>query len=327
MFTIIKRTATIIMPSTVVVEIPKGKEPSIAAALLMVAAQEEEKEKLLESYGSVKMSASSSAADVAAIASASSSSPSLKRTLEGTGDAISDSFEPLPKKNKEDTSHASFPVTGGEKKEKNYSARAKQKRSSDICSAEGCKNEPMIEGLCLVHGAKMSLLPSSGNFVGKKISPVNDVDNESRGAASSWDDAASLSSDNNCREGEDWPLTNITTPGKNDCLYGRGGKTNHHPGNQKYRKLVDSKKAVYLASTRLDKPEVSLSVVHFWRAMNPPGRFLEQDKTTRLWHDVGDDRAREKTSQALREKPTAPYVKKKDKQAYGALSLSPFNEV
>ncbi len=319
------------MPSTVVVEIPKDKEPSIAAALLMVAAQEEEKEKLLESSASAKMSASSSTENVTAVASASSSSSSLKRMLEhgqkleGAGDAISTSFEPLPKKNKQDTSHASVPVKGGEKKEKKYRARAKQKQSSSICSAEGCKNEPMIEGLCLVHGAKMSLLPSSDTFVGKKISPVNDVDNESRGAASSWDDAASLSSSHNCRAVEDWPLTNITTPGKNDCLYGRGGATNHHPGNKAYRKLVDSKKAEYLASTRVDKPEVSLSIVHMWRAMNPPGRFLVQDKTTRLWRDVGDDRAREKTSQALREKPARPYVKKKDKRAYGELAISPFN--
>lgn len=313
------------MPSTIVVEIPKDKEPSIAAALLMVAAQEEEKEKLLESSASGKMSASSSAADVAAVASTSSLSSSAKRMLEGTGDAISNSFEPLPKKNKQEASHASVPVKGGEKEEKNYRARAKQKRSSSICSAEGCKNEPMIEGLCLVHGAKMSLLPSSGTFVRKKISPVNDVDNESRGAASSFDDAAALSSENSYREGDDWPLTNITTPGKNDCLYGRGGATNHHPGNKKYRKLVDCKKAVYLASKRLDKPKVSLNVVHIWRAMNPPGRFLEQDKRTGLWNDVGDGKAREKTSQALREKPGAPYVKKKDKRAYGELALSPFN--
>lgn len=289
------------MPSTIVVEIPKGKEPSIAAALLMVAAQEEEKEKLLESSASgKKISASSSAADVAVVAPASALPSSAKRMLEGTGDGIYDSFEHLPKKNKREASHASVPVKGGEKKENNYRARAKQKQSSNVCSADGCKNEPMIEGLCLVHGAKMSLLPSC-------------------------DDAATLSSDNNCHEWDDWPLTNITTPGKNDCLYGRGGATNHHPGNKKYRKLVECKKAVYLASKRLDKPEVSLNVVHIWRAMNPPGRFLEQDKKTGLWNDVGDDRAREKTSQALREKPAAPYVKKKDRRAYGALALSPFN--
>ncbi len=312
------------MPSTIVVAVPKGKEPSIAAALLMVAAQEEEKEKLLESSASGKMSASTSAADVAAVASGSSLTSSTKRMLEVNGGAISDSFEPLPKKKKQEATHVSVPVKGGEEKKKNNKTRAKQKRSSNICSADGCKNEPMIEGLCLVHGAKMSLLPSSGTIVGKKISPVN-VDNESRGAANSWDDAATLSSDNNCVERDDWPLTNVNSLGKNDCLFGRGGATNHHPGNKKYRKLVDCKKAVYLASKRLDKPKVALNVVHIWRAMNPPGRFLEQDKRTGLWNDVGDDKAREKTSQALREKPVAPYVKKKDKRAYGALSLSPFN--
>jgi hypothetical protein len=38
---------------------------------------------------------------------------------------------------------------------------------------------------------------------------------------------------------------------------------------------------------------------------------LEQDKETMLWNDVGDEKAREKTSQALREK--RPELKKKKK--------------
>lgn len=35
--------------------------------------------------------------------------------------------------------------------------------------------------------------------------------------------------------------------------------------------------------------------------MNPPGRFLKQDPTTKLWSDIGEKKALDKTRQALRE--------------------------
>ena len=37
------------------------------------------------------------------------------------------------------------------------------------------------------------------------------------------------------------------------------------------------------------------------RVQNPPGRFLQKDEKSGLWYDIGDQKAREKTSQALRE--------------------------
>ena len=37
------------------------------------------------------------------------------------------------------------------------------------------------------------------------------------------------------------------------------------------------------------------------RAMNPPGRFLKQDADTKLWSDIGEKNALDKTRQALRE--------------------------
>ena len=39
-----------------------------------------------------------------------------------------------------------------------------------------------------------------------------------------------------------------------------------------------------------------------WRAQDPPGRFLKQDEATKLWYEVGDEKAKQKTSQSLREK-------------------------
>mmetsp|Transcript_20010 Transcript_20010/g.36740 ORF Transcript_20010/g.36740 Transcript_20010/m.36740 type:complete len:832 (+) Transcript_20010:304-2799(+) len=108
--------------------------------------------------------------------------------------------------------------------------------------------------------------------------------------------------------------TNITSPGSNDILCGRGGGTNAHPGNIKFRKLVAAHKLRYLAASKSDKPGVARDVVREWRAMDPPGRFLaKMDKKSGggsgggeddavIWHDVGDKKAREKASQCLRER-------------------------
>ena len=121
----------------------------------------------------------------------------------------------------------------------------------------------------------------------------------------------------------DYPLTNILHPGVNDILCGRGGATNAHPGNIKFRKLVAAHKLRYLAATKCDKPAVAKDVVREWRAMDPPGRFLAKmdsksdevgggesnnnektnnAKAPEYWHDIGDKKAREKASQCLRER-------------------------
>jgi hypothetical protein len=110
----------------------------------------------------------------------------------------------------------------------------------------------------------------------------------------------------------DWPLRSIKDPHPNDVMYGRGGGTNHHPGNKVYRKMVEDRKLEYVNSKRLDKPLVALEIIRIWRAQLPPGRFLKLDEKTGLWSDVGDKKAREKTSQALREK--APLIRKQQEE-------------
>ena len=54
---------------------------------------------------------------------------------------------------------------------------------------------------------------------------------------------------------------------------------------------------------------LSRSIVNAVRSQTPPGRFLQKDSKTNQWFDVGDQRAQEKTSQALRE--GAPDIRKK----------------
>lgn len=111
---------------------------------------------------------------------------------------------------------------------------------------------------------------------------------------------------------KDWPLRLIRVPHANDVLYGRGGGTNHHPGNKRYRKIVEGRKLDYVNSKRLDKPLVALEIIRSWRGQDPPGRFLKLDDSNSTWIDVGDKKAREKTSQALREK--APMIRKQQEE-------------
>jgi hypothetical protein len=120
--------------------------------------------------------------------------------------------------------------------------------------------------------------------------------------------------------GEDW--NHITKPGLHDVLLGRGGGTNNHSGNIKFRKLVNEHKMRYLACSKVEKPKVARQVVILWRKLDPPGRFLaRKDETKRgpgsvkasdnVWFEVGDKKAREKASQCLRERTpdVLPYIK------------------
>ena len=108
-----------------------------------------------------------------------------------------------------------------------------------------------------------------------------------------------------------WPLRDIDEPGINDCLVGRGGGTNHHPGNKHYRQMIADNRATYKGRPRSDKGTLAMKIVQDWRSQDPPGRFLKINDETHLWDDVGDEIARVKVSQSLREKSTEKTGSKK----------------
>lgn len=87
---------------------------------------------------------------------------------------------------------------------------------------------------------------------------------------------------------------------ENDVLCGRGGESNHHSGNQQYRKLVKAFQPLYIASKRRYKPRIAQCIVYTIRSYG--GRFLKRtNPRSSHFEDVGNTKAREKTSQALRE--------------------------
>lgn len=86
----------------------------------------------------------------------------------------------------------------------------------------------------------------------------------------------------------------------NDVLCGRGGRTNVHSGNRYFRILINLNRRKYLCAKKTDKPGISRSIVRDIRKRR--GRFLKKDEGSGLWFDIGDNAAREKTSQALRQR-------------------------
>lgn len=95
------------------------------------------------------------------------------------------------------------------------------------------------------------------------------------------------------------PLVDIDDPSDVDVLCGRGGASLKHPGNLTYRRLVHMNKGYYISCLKTEKLRISQSIVAAIREQR--GRFLERDGNKGTWYDIGDKKAIEKTSQALRE--------------------------
>ena len=50
-------------------------------------------------------------------------------------------------------------------------------------------------------------------------------------------------------------------PNDEDVLFGRGGRTNTHPGNQRLRDIVDTYRSTYSYAKKVEKPKISRLIV------------------------------------------------------------------
>jgi hypothetical protein len=111
------------------------------------------------------------------------------------------------------------------------------------------------------------------------------------------------------------PVEYICDIRSEDVLSGRGGATNSHSGNRVFRTLVKEYQEQYLQAKKRDKPAVASIIVELIRKKG--GRFLRRSETSPqghvLWIDIGDERAREKCCQALRE--GAPELRRRKKDS------------
>jgi len=100
---------------------------------------------------------------------------------------------------------------------------------------------------------------------------------------------------------KEWSTT-FEQPSYNDVICARGSESRNHPGNIKYRQLVEKYCRVYMASTRKEKMRIVNTVKD--SITNSGGRFVKQNKSTGYWTEIKNAAAREKTSQSLREHGT-----------------------
>lgn len=118
----------------------------------------------------------------------------------------------------------------------------------------------------------------------------------------------------------------IHTPRASDVLFGRGGGTNTHAGNRLFRDLINAHRRDYLKARKNDKPAITQRILEMVKEGHG-GRFLKKAPFSAGggsnkkkgdgegssvvgtgWHEVADSSAREKISQALRQR--APELKK-----------------
>ena len=96
-------------------------------------------------------------------------------------------------------------------------------------------------------------------------------------------------------------LKNTITPTCNDVLNGRGKFIHTWQGNIYYRDLIRHYKLEYVVATPEEQKNIGQRVISTIRGLNPSGRFLEMNKGSGAWCDIGDERALFKIRQALRE--------------------------
>jgi len=91
----------------------------------------------------------------------------------------------------------------------------------------------------------------------------------------------------------------VCVPTDDDILFGRGGYTNSHPGNIRFREKALELRPVYERSSKEEKFKISQILLD--SIMSDGARFLEKGQDGE-WHQVKGNGARKKASQALRER-------------------------
>ena len=105
------------------------------------------------------------------------------------------------------------------------------------------------------------------------------------------------------RRNQEPDVKHFVEPRDTDILLGRGGRSNHHPGNVAYRDQVGKLRDWYRSAEKDAKTDLSQLLVD-WVHHEQNGRFLKLDAATDQWYLVTNIMARRKASQALREHMT-----------------------
>ena len=93
----------------------------------------------------------------------------------------------------------------------------------------------------------------------------------------------------------------VIVPTSNDVLNGRGKSIYTWHGNVLYRNLIQYYKLEYIVATPDEQMSIAQRIISSIHGLTPEGRFLEMDKNTGTWCDIGYEKAIFKVRQALRE--------------------------
>lgn len=92
----------------------------------------------------------------------------------------------------------------------------------------------------------------------------------------------------------------IWEPALNDVLSGRGASVNSHPGNQKFRALCFSRKAMFDVANHAAKRRIATEIWKTCVASNS-SRFLRKPLDKGPWYELGADQAILKAAQVMRD--------------------------
>ena len=111
-----------------------------------------------------------------------------------------------------------------------------------------------------------------------------------------------------CTNSKPMALPDDFQPRANDILCGRGRGVWEHPGNRRFKSLIEAHSQKYAtARNKMDKGAVVASIVDSIREDGI--LFVKKDTKTQSWLDIGEYEAREKTSHAMRD-----YISKSTKK-------------
>jgi hypothetical protein len=129
---------------------------------------------------------------------------------------------------------------------------------------------------------------------------------------SNIDNASIVSNENLDNSSTDRSLKSTTLKyieniGVNDILCGRGGRSNHHSGNKRYRLVVARMKYMYQqCAAKTMKTDLSRAIVNHCSSYG--ARFVKLDETNGKYYVLSNAEARKKTSQALRESKALKWI-------------------
>lgn len=90
-------------------------------------------------------------------------------------------------------------------------------------------------------------------------------------------------------------------PKDEDVICSWARQNHSHPGNEKFRIMINEYASTYLnVTTKYQKSEVIAKIVAEVRSKSPGGGFVKKDFYSNRWYEVGDEKARDKVGHAIR---------------------------